>query len=188
MIKQKNIIIAVGGTGGHVFRYKSSRTLTNINFKVEIVNDKRGFKYLEKVKTFKISILPSSPLVLNSILLFFFSSVLSHSILRSLIFLIFNRPKIIIGMGGYASFPISLAAYILRIKFIIYENNSIMEKPINIYYLSQVKYSFNKSLKGYQKISSKIFEIGNIIKKEIINFLAKIIRRCKKIKHISSRR
>ena len=31
-------------------------------------------------------------------------------------------------MGGYASFPICIAASILRIKFIIYENNLIIGK------------------------------------------------------------
>ena len=49
-----------------------------------------------------------------------------YSIFKSLFFLITNRPKIIFGMGGYASFPICIAASILRIKFIIYENNLII--------------------------------------------------------------
>ena len=31
-------------------------------------------------------------------------------------------------MGGYSSFPICLAASLLRIKFIIYENNLIIGK------------------------------------------------------------
>ena len=31
-------------------------------------------------------------------------------------------------MGGYASFPICIAASILRIKFVIYENNLIIGK------------------------------------------------------------
>ena len=31
-------------------------------------------------------------------------------------------------MGGYASFPICLAAAILRIRFVIYENNLIVGK------------------------------------------------------------
>ena len=31
-------------------------------------------------------------------------------------------------MGGYSSFPICIAASILRIKFIIYENNLIIGK------------------------------------------------------------
>ena len=43
------------------------------------------------------------------------------SILRSIIFLTFNRPSIIFGMGGYASFPICVAATVLKIKFVILE-------------------------------------------------------------------
>ena len=31
-------------------------------------------------------------------------------------------------MGGYSSFPICFAAFILRIKFVIYENNLIIGK------------------------------------------------------------
>ena len=31
-----------------------------------------------------------------------------------------KKPKIIFGMGGYASFPICIAASILKIKFIAY--------------------------------------------------------------------
>ena len=35
-------------------------------------------------------------------------------------------------MGGYSSFPICIAAYILKIKFIIYENNLIIGKANKI--------------------------------------------------------
>ena len=35
-------------------------------------------------------------------------------------------------MGGYSSFPICIAASILRIKFVIYENNLIIGKANKI--------------------------------------------------------
>ena len=44
----------------------------------------------------------------------------------------------IFGMGGYSSFPICAAAVILRIKFIIYENNLIIGKS-NKYLLPYAK-------------------------------------------------
>ena len=53
-------------------------------------------------------------------------------------FLIFNKPSIVFGMGGYASFPVCIAAKILRIKFIIYENNLIIGKA-NKYLLPYLK-------------------------------------------------
>ena len=49
-----------------------------------------------------------------------------------------NRPTIIFGMGGYSSFPICIAATILKIKFIVYENNLIIGKA-NSYLLPFAK-------------------------------------------------
>ena len=84
---------------------------------------------MEKFKHFKISILQSYSVSKKNIFSIFISFIyLFFSILRSLIFLISNKPSIIFGMGGYASFPICIAASILRIKLIIYENNLVIGK------------------------------------------------------------
>ena len=74
-------------------------------------------------------------------------------------------------MGGYSSFPICIAAAILRIKFVIYENNLIIGKA-NKYLLPFAKKIFvsYKDLEGIpKKYNNKIFEIGNIVREEIIN-------------------
>jgi len=83
-----------------------------------------------------------------------------------------NRPKLVFGMGGYSSFPICIAATILKIKFIIYENNLIIGKA-NRYLLPFAKKIFvsYKDLEGIpEKYTGKVCEIGNLIRKEIINF------------------
>ena len=88
-----------------------------------------------------------------------------------MIFLFFNRPSIIFGMGGYSSFPVCVAAYILKIKFIIYENNLIIGKA-NKYLLpfAQKIFVSYKELEGIsEKHNNKICEVGNIIREEIIN-------------------
>ena len=74
-------------------------------------------------------------------------------------------------MGGYSSFPVCIAASILRIKFIIYENNLIIGKA-NRYLLPFANKIFvsYKELEGIaDKYKNKVFEIGNIIREEIIN-------------------
>ena len=74
-------------------------------------------------------------------------------------------------MGGYSSFPICMAAYILRIKFVIYENNLIIGRA-NKYLLpfaEKIFVSF-KELEGIDsKYNKKIFEVGNIVRQEILN-------------------
>ena len=74
-------------------------------------------------------------------------------------------------MGGYSSFPVCIAASILRIKFIIYENNLIVGKA-NKYLLPFAEKIFisYKELEGIpEKYENKIFELGNIIRETIIN-------------------
>ena len=174
MSKKTKILIAAGGTGGHVLPgYNLAKHLIEQDYHIELLLDKRGSQYLEKFKNLKISIFPSSPLVTKSIYSFFISfTYIFYSVLKSFYFLIFNRPSLIIGMGGYASFPICIAASILKIKIIIYENNLIIGKA-NKYLLPFAKniiVSF-KDIEGVPiKYKNKIIEIGNIVKKEIINF------------------
>ena len=172
MIKKK-IIIATGGTGGHVFpAYSLVKYLVKQNFSVELTTDKRGLKYLQNFKNLELTKIPSSPLKNKNYFIFLFSLfTIFFSIIRSFLFLLFNRPSVIIGMGGYSSFPICIAAWILRINFIIYENNLILGKA-NKYLLPFTKKIFvsYKELDGIsEKYKNKVIEIGNIVREEIIN-------------------
>ncbi len=178
MIKKK-IFIATGGTGGHVFpAYSLANFLTKNNYDVKITLDKRGYQFLKDYKDLRIVKISSSPLVSKNILVLFLSFLkILFSIFQSLIFLIFNRPHLIFGMGGYSSFPVCIAAAILRIKFFIYENNLIIGKA-NKYLLpfsSKVFVSY-KDLEGVPpKNRKKVIEIGNIIREELIKFESKNI-------------
>ena len=74
-------------------------------------------------------------------------------------------------MGGYSSFPICIAAAILRIKFVIYENNLIIGKA-NKYLLPFTKKLFvsYSELEGIiEKYNNKTVKVGNILREEIIN-------------------
>jgi len=173
MTKVKKILIATGGTGGHVFpAYSLANYFIKNDYIVSLTIDSRGLKYLKDNKNLNLVKIPSSPLIKKNILKFLFSIfVISFSILKSFIHLLFNRPTIVFGMGGYSSFPVCIAATILRIKFVIYENNLIIGKANN-YLLPFAKKIFvsYKELEGIpKKYNNKIIVIGNIIREEIIN-------------------
>ena len=169
---KKKILIATGGTGGHIFPAYSLANNLNKNYDVIITSDKRGLNYLKDYKNINFVEISSSPLIKKNILKLFFSIlIIIFSIIKSLIFLLFNRPSIIFGMGGYSSFPVCVAAYILKIKFVIYENNLIIGKA-NKYLLPLAQKIFvsYKELEGIsEKYNDKICEVGNIIREEIIN-------------------
>ena len=74
-------------------------------------------------------------------------------------------------MGGYSSFPTCIAASILRIRFVIYENNLIIGKA-NKYLLPFTKKIFvsYKDIEGIKnKYNNKVVVLGNIIRQEIID-------------------
>ena len=173
MTKTNKIIIATGGTGGHVFpAYSLANYLIKNNYNIKLTVDDRGSKYLKDYENLKLIKITSSPLIKKNIFTFLFSIfIILFSTLRSLFFLLFNRPSIVFGMGGYSSFPVCIASAILRIKFVIYENNMIIGKA-NRYLLPFAKKIFVSygNLEGIPKnYSNKVFEIGNIVREEIIN-------------------
>ena len=100
MIKKK-ILIASGGSGGHIFPgYSLANYYKDKNFSVEFTTDKRGLEYLRNYKNLNLIIIPSSPLAKKNFLKLIFSIFyIAFSIMKSLGYLLFNRPSIIIGMG-----------------------------------------------------------------------------------------
>ena len=102
MSNKMKAVIAIGGTGGHVFPgYNLAKHLLGKNLNVELVSDQRGYKYLKQFKDQKVFLLPSSPLIKKNLFkIFSFSLFIFYSIIRSLFFLIRKKPTIIFGMGG----------------------------------------------------------------------------------------
>jgi UDP-N-acetylglucosamine--N-acetylmuramyl-(pentapeptide) pyrophosphoryl-undecaprenol N-acetylglucosamine transferase len=103
----------------------------------------------------------------------FLSSITAivFSTIKSFFLLLIQRPAIVFGMGGYSSFPVCIAASILRIKFVIYENNLILGKA-NKYLLPFANKIFvaYKDLEGVsERHKKKVIEIGNIVREQIIN-------------------
>ncbi len=174
---KKDILIATGGTGGHVFPALSlANYFKNKNLNVKIATDRRGYEFLKNYNNINYIKIPASPLIKESLITTIVSiMIITASVIKSFLFLLFNRPTIIFGMGGYSSFPICIAAKILRIKFIIYENNLIIGKA-NKFLLPFAKKVFvsYKCLEGISaNYNNKIFEIGNIVREEIINLQIK---------------
>ncbi len=172
--KINKVLIATGGTGGHVFpAYGLAKHLIDKKFHVELISDERGNKYLEKFKDVKISIINTSTVYNKNIIQKFISSlVIAHAILKSFIFLISNRPNLVFGMGGYSSFPICIVSKLLNIPFIIYENNLHVGKANKFLLPFSIKlFVARKELTGVtKKYEKKICQTGNIIRKEILNF------------------
>lgn len=175
MRMNKNILIATGGTGGHVFPALSlAEYFLDNDLNIKITTDKRGLKYIEENQNLNYEIINSSTIFKKNPLSFSISFIkIIYAFLRSILILLKFQPTIVFGMGGYSSFPICAAAKILKIPFIIYENNLHIGKA-NRVLLPFAKKMFVSylSLEGVnKKYKYKIFQIGNLIRKDILSYI-----------------
>ncbi len=169
----KKILIATGGTGGHIFPALSlANHFAEKKKIVEIISDKRGINFLKNSTKIKVITTISSILFKDNLIKLLLSLLTNvFGLIHSFFYLIFNRPNIVFGMGGYSSFPTCAAAIILKIPVILYENNLHIGKS-NRYLLPFVKKIFvsYQELEGISaKHKIKIVKIGNIIRSEILN-------------------
>ena len=174
---KKKIIIASGGTGGHIFpAYGLAKHFIGKNVDVKISSDARGLKYLKDFPNLNVIKIPSSTIYNKNIFRLSISlTIIFYSVIKSILFLFQYKPNLIFGMGGYSSFPVCLAAKLVGIPFVIYENNLHIGKA-NKYlspYAKKVLVSY-KEVEGIpSQYKKKVYEIGNIIRKEIIDFSQK---------------
>ena len=172
--KNKKIIIATGGTGGHIFpAYSLAKNFIKKGYLVEIITDKRGLKYLDKHKNIKVVLNNSATIFKKNIINFFISVfIIFFSYIKSLIILYRAKPATVFGMGGHASFPVCIAARTLNIPFIIYESNIQIGKS-NKYllpYAYKIFLSYQDIIGIESKYDNKVIVTGNIIREEILNF------------------
>lgn len=122
------IVIAAGGTGGHLYPgiAIAREVLAEAGNEVLFVGTEQGIegKVLPKeglpVRFVPVGRLKGMGLgsVLKTVI------TLPRSLVRSVGLLRKERPQAVVGVGGYASGPVALAAWLLRIPLVIVEPNS----------------------------------------------------------------
>jgi len=168
--KKKNIVIATGGTGGHIFPSISLSSFLSDEYHVEFITDERGLKYLGSQKNLKVNVVSSSRIFSKNVFKIFMSLIkIFFSIISSLKLLIKLKPNLVVGVGGYSSFAVCLSAYVLKIPILIYEPNLVIGRANRFLLpLSKKILVSTESIEGIKnKYNHKIFFSGYLLRKEI---------------------
>lgn len=128
-VEAKQILISAGGTGGHMFPAEAlARDLIGRGYRVALATDARGKKYQPFADGIPVYVLKSG--TIKSGIFSKVSTLISLGIgcfqARSLIDRL--KPSVVIGFGGYPSFPAVYAAQKKSVPTIIHEQNAILGK------------------------------------------------------------
>ena len=170
----KKIIFSSGGTGGHIFpAINLMKYFSNKGNPVLLVTDEKGNNFLKKYSDFNSYIINiKTPINKN-----FFEKILSfftifNSLIRSILILIKEKPHLVIGFGGYVSFPICFVSRFFNIPLIVYDNNIILGRTNRYLLPFSKKVLFGPEIPKNlpDKYKNKVYKVGNILSEKIINY------------------
>lgn len=129
MAKAPLIVIAAGGSGGHMFPAQAlSEALLEQGWRVKLSTDDRGARYTgafpEAVKIERVASATFSRGGVVGKLLAPFK--IGLGILSAIWRMLLDRPAVVAGFGGYPSIPALAAAWVLRCPRMIHEQNGVL--------------------------------------------------------------
>jgi UDP-N-acetylglucosamine--N-acetylmuramyl-(pentapeptide) pyrophosphoryl-undecaprenol N-acetylglucosamine transferase len=170
-LKKQPIILAAGGTGGHIFPAESlAEEMLARGESVVLVTDKR-------FKRFPSGILASVPR--RTIRAGGSGSGIAHKVMaalnicigtfRALRILSRLKPKVVVGFGGYPSFPTMYAASVLGIPTVIHEQNSVLGRANRIlaHRMGCIATSFEGTTMIEESDKKKITLTGNPVRASV---------------------
>jgi UDP-N-acetylglucosamine--N-acetylmuramyl-(pentapeptide) pyrophosphoryl-undecaprenol N-acetylglucosamine transferase len=163
---KKKIIFTAGGTGGHIFPALAVAKLCIPEYDVLWVGAKNGIEN---------KIVCEHHIPINSInisglrkkgirRLIWMPFLLLRAFIQAFILILRARPDVIVGFGGYATFPICFMGVLLRIPVVIHEQNSVpgLSNKILSCLVSKVIVAFPNVLTG-----KKTLLLGNPVRDDI---------------------
>jgi UDP-N-acetylglucosamine--N-acetylmuramyl-(pentapeptide) pyrophosphoryl-undecaprenol N-acetylglucosamine transferase len=166
------VIIAAGGTGGHfypglVLGQELRKRGCEVTFVCGRDDACKRILAANNFSFFEINFhgFPRKP----TLKIFSFFYLFSKSLFSALAMMKSSKPDAVVGMGGYISFPVALAAYLARVPVVIHEQN-VLPGAANralSFFAAKIAVSFEESGKYFTK--SKTIFTGNPVRPELFS-------------------
>jgi len=138
--RQPFLIIAAGGTGGHMFPAQAlAEAMLRKGWRVRLTTDARGARYTggfphstEIVEVASATFARGGALARTMVL-----PRIGLGVLKAAFQMRGDRPDVVVGFGGYPSIPALAAAWLLRLPRMIHEQNGVLGK-VNQFFATRV--------------------------------------------------
>lgn len=164
---KKKIIIAVGSTGGHFFPALRIARHSREKYKIESVflgpvkSEFQNILQKEKIPFVNLPISSASGNIITIVSAYYPS--MFKAIVKSFFVLYRIRPRLVIGMGSFGSFPACISAYLLKIPLFLHEQNIVSGKANR--FLAKFAQKIFVAFPNYYPISEKTLLVGNPVEK-----------------------
>ena len=160
------IFLASGGTGGHFYPATSlSQVLDQRGFSVSIITDNRSLNYSKDISHVKFYSIKSSSLSHRSIFRMVAAMFrISLGIIQSIYLIRKFRPQIVVGFGGYPSFPLVAAAIVTRVPIILHEQNAVLGKVNRLFAKKAELIAANFPFSNEKNLKRPVIVTGNPVR------------------------
>ncbi|ASM72750.1 MULTISPECIES: undecaprenyldiphospho-muramoylpentapeptide beta-N-acetylglucosaminyltransferase [Roseobacteraceae] len=135
-MKQPLLMIAAGGTGGHMFPAQAlAEEMLRRGWRVKLSTDARGARYTggfphsTQIEQISSATFARGGLLAKAVVPFRIAGGIVAAVVRMLR----DKPDVVVGFGGYPSIPAMAAATALRIPRMIHEQNGVLGRVNQIF-------------------------------------------------------
>lgn len=170
MRRRFTIVLAAGGTGGHVIPAQAVAVeLARRGHTPILVTDPRGMRYKDMfagIEVLELKVSPASGGIVTAPLRFF---KMISAMMRAVAILRRVRPSAVIGFGGYPSFPTGVAARALGIPVCLHEQNAVFGRTNRLLarFAAAVALSYPETARLKKKLPAYVAVTGNPVRQAV---------------------